>query len=212
MSWKREGKKEEPVFTEIDVFIVEEVQQSASTFDPFVISSKIYASKGIAPSMEDVTKRFFYLVNTYGSFEKLYEVTLKKKAQGVQQSVEIPQVTIKSEVKQNLLAETLLECVNQISSSPLSDVFREPVEANIYMSFNNHHEGPYMTRVFRPMDLSTIRNHIQGGKIASWKSLLYSLTRISTNCVFFNSPDSEFPKRAMEFFDLCYATVSTYAK
>ncbi|KNH05303.1 transcription initiation factor TFIID subunit 1 [Perkinsela sp. CCAP 1560/4] len=207
----KRGEENGANITEIDIFIVDQVMQKNldNLFDPLQIASELYASMAITIPLDSIVSRFFHLLNSYGSIEKLAEANEKKKAHLAGSATTLSQVNHKAEIVETRLMERLLSCIDQICSSPLSDIFREPVEPNIFMSFNQCYEGPYMTRVFRPMDLSSVRSHILNGKISSGKSLLQYLTLISTNCVFFNSPDSEFPKRAMQFFQLCYTTLES---
>ncbi|CAJ0586663.1 unnamed protein product, partial [Mesorhabditis spiculigera] len=75
----------------------------------------------------------------------------------------------------------LLACITQIQAHRFADIFRYPV--------TDRDAVGYSKVVKRPMDLNTVKNDIENGKITTFEQLRNRLTRTFANAVMFNSSE-----------------------
>eukprot|EP00759_Apiculatamorpha_spiralis_P048227 PhF_6_TR43540/c0_g2_i2/m.66846 len=96
-------------------------------------------------------------------------------------------------------SQSLIACLDRCCTDRGSEIFQDPVDPNVYMTYNRSCLGPYSTVVLHPMHLMSIRHRIESGAINTWDTLLADLLLITANCVFFNAPEGEFPHTARQF-------------
>ena len=224
--------KDHPKRSDIDSLILRELVSSRGhvAFNPLHIASAIYRKTGQDVPIHLISERFFEILSKFETMEEVqgllsktecevsrstpqkhekrqspYEKALKHKRAGAHNKATV------NEDETGVGKEKLLACLDHICSSHYSDIFLQPVDSNIFMSFNQCYEGPYITRIFHPMDLGSIRQMIESGSIRTWRALTEHLTLISANCTFFNAPDSEFPKRAKQFSTFFYSAIDMFA-
>ena len=218
----------------IDAYIARALLSCSGTmaFDPVSVANAMYKVEGKVLPLDEITERFFHLLSpceTHDERERLLSKCVRdaseqshKRGRKVSSRSEGKSTNAKSH--ENRMAkstsghdshdptkEQLLECLNYICTSHLSDIFLQPVDSNIFMSFNQYYEGPYITRIFHPMDLGSIRRMIETGSIHTWCALSENLVLIATNCVFFNAPDSEFPKLGKQFCKFALGAINDFA-
>ena len=196
-------------FDEVLDILLLDITQASQPVDGTITAAQIYSLTGRLFTPEYILGRYFDLIRRFGSRDKADKAIQPLRDKFYEEVRQVKGPSYPSRARQGLSCmnlvdpKDLLDCLDRCSASPLAHVFHDPVDPNIYMTYNRANLGPYSLTVKKPMHLGLLRTRIDQGVVDTWDMLLSDILLMISNCVFFNAPEGEYPKSARIFLEHC---------